>query len=204
MTGYTTEEVARLLGLSTGQIRSYTRAGFLSPSSPPRPAGGARGFVSVAVVPLRAGGAAVFLSGPGAAARSEGPDGGPDPRGEDPRLAAPLEAAAAAGTGALGAAHYGRRPPCGGAGRRPRLESGFGAAGARFRRGEPGRARGPAGASPGSSRAARGGRSRRRAVVRLGARARSEGGGGRARCLPAGGRARSPPIGRPRGPGADA
>src|SRR6266550_626757 len=32
MTGYTTEEVARLLGLSPAQIRSYTRAGFLSPS----------------------------------------------------------------------------------------------------------------------------------------------------------------------------
>lgn len=30
MTGYTTEEVARLLGLSAAQIRSYTRAGFLS------------------------------------------------------------------------------------------------------------------------------------------------------------------------------
>src|SRR3989442_1523966 len=39
MTGYTTEEVARLLGLSPGQIRSYTRAGFLSPS-PARAAGG--------------------------------------------------------------------------------------------------------------------------------------------------------------------
>jgi len=32
MTGYTTEEVARLLGLSPSQIRSYTRAGFLSPA----------------------------------------------------------------------------------------------------------------------------------------------------------------------------
>src|SRR2546430_2699064 len=32
MTGYTTEEVARLLGLSRAQIRSYTRAGFLSPA----------------------------------------------------------------------------------------------------------------------------------------------------------------------------
>lgn len=32
MTGYTTEEVARLLGLSSAQIRSYTRAGFLSPA----------------------------------------------------------------------------------------------------------------------------------------------------------------------------
>jgi tetratricopeptide (TPR) repeat protein len=32
MTGYTTEEVARLLGLSPVQIRSYTRAGFLSPA----------------------------------------------------------------------------------------------------------------------------------------------------------------------------
>src|SRR3989442_1495715 len=39
MTGYTTEEVARLLGLSPAQIRSYTRAGFLSPS-PARAAGG--------------------------------------------------------------------------------------------------------------------------------------------------------------------
>jgi tetratricopeptide (TPR) repeat protein len=32
MTGYTTEEVAKLLGLSPAQIRSYTRAGFLSPA----------------------------------------------------------------------------------------------------------------------------------------------------------------------------
>ncbi|HEY7684568.1 MAG TPA: tetratricopeptide repeat protein [Gemmatimonadales bacterium] len=32
MTGYTTEEVSRLLGLSPAQIRSYTRAGFLSPA----------------------------------------------------------------------------------------------------------------------------------------------------------------------------
>src|SRR2546422_7232911 len=32
MTGYTTVDVARLLGLSPGQIRSYTRAGFLSPA----------------------------------------------------------------------------------------------------------------------------------------------------------------------------
>jgi len=32
MTGYTTEEVARLLGLSPAQIRSYTRAGFLAPA----------------------------------------------------------------------------------------------------------------------------------------------------------------------------
>jgi tetratricopeptide (TPR) repeat protein len=32
MTGYTTEDVARLLGLSVAQIRSYTRAGFLSPA----------------------------------------------------------------------------------------------------------------------------------------------------------------------------
>src|SRR5438046_9155816 len=39
MTGYTTEEVARLLGLPPAQIRSYTRAGFLSPS-PARAAGG--------------------------------------------------------------------------------------------------------------------------------------------------------------------
>src|SRR2546422_2311073 len=37
MTGYTTEEVARLLGLSPAQIRSYTRAAFLSPA---RAAGG--------------------------------------------------------------------------------------------------------------------------------------------------------------------
>jgi len=32
MTGYTTEEVAKLLGLSPAQIRIYTRAGFLSPA----------------------------------------------------------------------------------------------------------------------------------------------------------------------------
>src|SRR2546426_5976315 len=37
MTGYTTKEVARLLGLSPAQIRSYTRAAFLSPA---RAAGG--------------------------------------------------------------------------------------------------------------------------------------------------------------------
>jgi tetratricopeptide (TPR) repeat protein len=36
MTGYTLEDVARLLGLSTSQIRSYTRAGFLSPAAGPR------------------------------------------------------------------------------------------------------------------------------------------------------------------------
>src|SRR5207247_8967939 len=47
----------------------------------------------------RARGAAVFLSGPGAAARRKGLDGGPNPRGEDPRLAAPAEAAAAAEIG---------------------------------------------------------------------------------------------------------
>src|SRR5947207_15633155 len=39
MTGYTTEEVARLLGLPPAEIRSYTRAGCLSPS-PARAAGG--------------------------------------------------------------------------------------------------------------------------------------------------------------------
>src|SRR5207245_7971331 len=32
MPGSTTEEVARLLGVSPAQIRSYTRAGFLSPA----------------------------------------------------------------------------------------------------------------------------------------------------------------------------
>src|SRR5207247_11344198 len=53
------------------------------------------------------GGGALLLSGPGAAAGREGADGGPDPRGEDPQLAAPAEAAAAAGTSALGAAHHG-------------------------------------------------------------------------------------------------
>src|SRR2546425_1238111 len=53
------------------------------------------------------GGVALLLSGPGAAAGREGADGGPDPRGEDPQLAAPAEAAAAAGTSALGAAHHG-------------------------------------------------------------------------------------------------
>src|SRR5213593_4777388 len=136
MTGYTTEEVARLLGLSP--------------------------------------------------ARREGADGGPDPRREDPRLTAPPKAAAAAGTGALGAAHHGRGTPRGGAGRCPRLESRFGAAGARLRRGEPGRARGPAGAPPGGRRSAGGGRPRRRAVVRPRPRARSERPGGRARRLPAG------------------
>src|ERR1041385_9561270 len=42
MTGYTTEEVARLLGLSPAQIRSYTRAGFLSPARAARGEGGLR------------------------------------------------------------------------------------------------------------------------------------------------------------------
>lgn len=36
MTGYSTEDVARLLGLSAAQIRSYTRAGFLAPARGPR------------------------------------------------------------------------------------------------------------------------------------------------------------------------
>src|SRR6059036_3347693 len=53
MTGYTTEEVARLLGLSTGQIRSYTRAGFLSPS-PARAARGELRFSFQDLVLLRA------------------------------------------------------------------------------------------------------------------------------------------------------
>src|SRR2546428_435966 len=53
------------------------------------------------------GGVALLLSGLGAAAGREGADGGPDPRGEDPQLAAPADAAAAAGTSALGAAHHG-------------------------------------------------------------------------------------------------
>src|SRR5207244_3929794 len=133
----------------------------------------------------RAGGAALRVSGPGAAARREGADGGPDPSCEDPRLAAPAEAAAATGTGALGAAHHGRGTSGGGAGRCPRLESGFGAAGARLRRGDARRARGPAGAPPGGRRPARGRRSRRRAVVRPRARTGSERAGGRARRLPA-------------------
>src|SRR5437879_4442575 len=49
MTGYTTEEVARLLGLSPAQIRSYTRAGFLSPS----PSRAARGELRFALRGLR-------------------------------------------------------------------------------------------------------------------------------------------------------
>src|SRR6266567_5373844 len=53
MTGYTAEEVARLLGLSTGQIRSYTRAGFLSPS-PARAARGELRFSFQDLVLLRA------------------------------------------------------------------------------------------------------------------------------------------------------
>lgn len=36
MTGYTAEDVVKLLGLSPSQIRSYTRAGFLSPAQGPR------------------------------------------------------------------------------------------------------------------------------------------------------------------------
>src|SRR5437879_5274954 len=134
----------------------------------------------------RAVGAALRVSGPGAAARREGADGGPDPGCEDPRLAAPAEAAAATGTGALGAAHHGRGTSGGGAGRCPRLESGFGAAGARLRRGDSRRARGPAGTPPGGRRPARGGRSRRRAVVRPRAGAGSERPGGRPRRVPAG------------------
>src|SRR4029077_1878281 len=51
MTGYTTEEVARLLGLSPAQIRSYTRAGFLSPA---RAAGGEFRFAFQDLVLLRA------------------------------------------------------------------------------------------------------------------------------------------------------
>src|SRR5256885_7645966 len=50
MTGYTTEEVARLLGLSPAQIRSYTRAGFLSPAR----AGGKLRFALQDLVLLRA------------------------------------------------------------------------------------------------------------------------------------------------------
>src|SRR2546426_2703867 len=53
MTAYTTEEVARLLGLSTGQIRSYTRAGFLS-ASPSRAARGELRFSFQDLVLLRA------------------------------------------------------------------------------------------------------------------------------------------------------
>ncbi len=51
MTGYTTEEVARLLGLSPAQIRSYTRAGFLSPA---RDARGNLGFTFQDLVLLKA------------------------------------------------------------------------------------------------------------------------------------------------------
>src|SRR5256885_3275875 len=51
MTGYTTEEVARLLGLSPAQIRSYTRAGFLSPA---RAARGELRFAFQDLVLLRA------------------------------------------------------------------------------------------------------------------------------------------------------
>jgi tetratricopeptide (TPR) repeat protein len=36
MTGYGAREVARMLGLSVGQVRSYVRAGFLEPSRGPR------------------------------------------------------------------------------------------------------------------------------------------------------------------------
>src|SRR3989442_15685124 len=53
MTGYTTEEVARLLGLSPAQIRSYTRAGFLS-ASPSRAARGELRFSFQDLVLLRA------------------------------------------------------------------------------------------------------------------------------------------------------
>src|SRR2546423_1195341 len=51
MTGYTTEEVARLLVLSPAQIRSYTRAGFLSPA---RAARGELRFAFQDLVLLRA------------------------------------------------------------------------------------------------------------------------------------------------------
>src|SRR5256714_15572752 len=50
MTGYAAEEVARLLGLSPAQIRSYTRAGFLSPAR----AGGEFRFAFQDLVLLRA------------------------------------------------------------------------------------------------------------------------------------------------------
>ncbi|OGU27455.1 MAG: hypothetical protein A3K13_10920 [Gemmatimonadetes bacterium RIFCSPLOWO2_12_FULL_68_9] len=36
MTGYTTQDVAKLLGLSEAQVRSFARAGFLTPSRGPR------------------------------------------------------------------------------------------------------------------------------------------------------------------------
>src|SRR5690242_6413818 len=36
MTGYGAREVARMLGLSVGQVRSYVRAGFLEPERGPR------------------------------------------------------------------------------------------------------------------------------------------------------------------------
>jgi tetratricopeptide (TPR) repeat protein len=51
MAGYTTEEVSRVLGLSPAQIRSYTRAGFLSPA---RTARGALRFSFQDLVLLRA------------------------------------------------------------------------------------------------------------------------------------------------------
>jgi tetratricopeptide (TPR) repeat protein len=51
MTGYGASEVARMLGLSVGQVRSYVRAGFLAPSRGPR---GALRFSFSDLVLLRA------------------------------------------------------------------------------------------------------------------------------------------------------
>ena len=51
MTGYTARDVSKLLGLSTAQVRSFARAGFLSPG---RGAGGALTFSFQDLVLLRA------------------------------------------------------------------------------------------------------------------------------------------------------
>src|SRR5689334_724320 len=48
--GYSAREVARLLGLSTAQVRAYVRSGFLSPARGPR---GALSFSFQDVVLLR-------------------------------------------------------------------------------------------------------------------------------------------------------
>ena len=36
MSGYGAREVAKMLGLSVGQVRAYVRAGFLDPTRGPR------------------------------------------------------------------------------------------------------------------------------------------------------------------------
>src|SRR2546421_11519421 len=96
MTGYTTEEVARLLGLSPAQIRSYTRAGFLSPAR----AGGEFRFAFQDLGPLPAAKGSLAARIPAAQSRgSLRPLEHPPPPGRGPsgvRIAAQGHAGAVA------------------------------------------------------------------------------------------------------------